>query len=494
MTRGAGEPEGRESCGGAVESGAGSADATGGEAFATRASADATGEAAGGGAANSGHADNKDTGAASGCEAAESGGEAGCSCCASSDGDGYLVYEFVGPPDPRAYIDMSADQFAALMCAMHVCQGAGVHLAAFHMARIMYGMPGIRRRIAEVLVPQLAARSAAADAAGGGGSGAAGSAGDDVYGASWRVISSGELEAVWLEFLAIVLMKSIHALGIADVPAVAVQTCTLLEGVVQRLLDLDPKRPETHLYWMEAAPAWGDMELVYRAAVTAAQLGAEQGNHAAVLVGSFNAAYYLLGGLLPDARTGGRCPLGLLRSQAARGLAAEEWLRRWDMQYLVRAPYFHQVNTVKQAMKELAHLPDSAKIKLPYQPRGRVSTSTSSSAGSVRGPGSAAAAPSATDAAAGAMAGLTISGDSGGEGGNGGGRAAGGAAAHAVQQSAAAAASSVCDACGLPFFVVQKCSRCRQRKYCSPACQAEDWRAGHKAECKRMAQEAGLLK
>eukprot|EP00198_Chlamydomonas_reinhardtii_P013805 XP_001703142.1 predicted protein [Chlamydomonas reinhardtii] len=40
-------------------------------------------------------------------------------------------------------------------------------------------------------------------------------------------------------------------------------------------------------------------------------------------------------------------------------------------------------------------------------------------------------------------------------------------------------------------IVDNKCSRCRQRWYCSEACQVKDWRAGHKAECKRLAAEAG---
>ena len=31
-----------------------------------------------------------------------------------------------------------------------------------------------------------------------------------------------------------------------------------------------------------------------------------------------------------------------------------------------------------------------------------------------------------------------------------------------------------------------KCAGCGQRRYCSAACQAADWKAGHKAQCKKI--------
>ena len=45
-----------------------------------------------------------------------------------------------------------------------------------------------------------------------------------------------------------------------------------------------------------------------------------------------------------------------------------------------------------------------------------------------------------------------------------------------------------CAFCGDPATdrPLQKCSGCRQRKYCDQACQRAAWRAGHKEECRRL--------
>ncbi|PRW59610.1 hypothetical protein C2E21_1912 [Chlorella sorokiniana] len=45
-----------------------------------------------------------------------------------------------------------------------------------------------------------------------------------------------------------------------------------------------------------------------------------------------------------------------------------------------------------------------------------------------------------------------------------------------------------CDACGLPSTALKCCARCKARRYCSKACQAQDWREGrHKQECPQLA-------
>ena len=43
-----------------------------------------------------------------------------------------------------------------------------------------------------------------------------------------------------------------------------------------------------------------------------------------------------------------------------------------------------------------------------------------------------------------------------------------------------------CAFCGAKDQPLHYCSGCRQRKYCRQACQRAAWRAGHKAECKRL--------
>ena len=33
---------------------------------------------------------------------------------------------------------------------------------------------------------------------------------------------------------------------------------------------------------------------------------------------------------------------------------------------------------------------------------------------------------------------------------------------------------------------MSKCAGCGQRRYCSAACQAADWKAGHRVQCKKI--------
>ena len=43
-----------------------------------------------------------------------------------------------------------------------------------------------------------------------------------------------------------------------------------------------------------------------------------------------------------------------------------------------------------------------------------------------------------------------------------------------------------------PIFVSQsKCAGCKQRQYCSRACQKAHWKAGHKAECPELKARSG---
>ncbi|KAG2500141.1 hypothetical protein HYH03_001723 [Edaphochlamys debaryana] len=71
------------------------------------------------------------------------------------------------------------------------------------------------------------------------------------------------------------------------------------------------------------------------------------------------------------------------------------------------------------------------------------------------------------------------------------GRAEGPAASTNPQAAAAGADSEPpCDGCHLRFLHYLRCGGCRQRRYCSRACQVADWRGGHKEACKQMAEEA----
>ena len=46
---------------------------------------------------------------------------------------------------------------------------------------------------------------------------------------------------------------------------------------------------------------------------------------------------------------------------------------------------------------------------------------------------------------------------------------------------------TVCWGCDELFGQLHKCSKCRIARYCGPECQTKHWRAGHKAECARLA-------
>jgi hypothetical protein len=54
-------------------------------------------------------------------------------------------------------------------------------------------------------------------------------------------------------------------------------------------------------------------------------------------------------------------------------------------------------------------------------------------------------------------------------------------------------AFGLCSFCSSPegeTIKHKRCSACKQRLYCSIDCQRNDWRKGHKNECKQLAQKA----
>lgn len=44
-----------------------------------------------------------------------------------------------------------------------------------------------------------------------------------------------------------------------------------------------------------------------------------------------------------------------------------------------------------------------------------------------------------------------------------------------------------CSTCFKQNYDVRECSRCKAVAYCSKKCQTNDWQAGHKKECKKLA-------
>ena len=46
--------------------------------------------------------------------------------------------------------------------------------------------------------------------------------------------------------------------------------------------------------------------------------------------------------------------------------------------------------------------------------------------------------------------------------------------------------ATLCDACSKFLANPKRCSRCKNRNYCSKGCQKLDWRAEHKYECQQL--------
>ena len=56
------------------------------------------------------------------------------------------------------------------------------------------------------------------------------------------------------------------------------------------------------------------------------------------------------------------------------------------------------------------------------------------------------------------------------------------------QEDPGAQLLSMCGYCGGWFPKVWRCKKCQARTYCSAACQKDDWKAGHKKECRPLGQ------
>ncbi|GFR42339.1 hypothetical protein Agub_g3249, partial [Astrephomene gubernaculifera] len=348
-----------------------------------------------------------------------------------------------GNPDPAVYEHMTCDEFVLAMCSLNLSQKCHHWVSCYNLAASLYGEPRIQQRIRTVLLPQLAQCDV----------------GEPVH------MDVSQWEAVWITWLVPYLME-----GIRQQPptsAVALQARMTIRAAAKRLLEAEPGRAMNYRVAMEVAAQNEDPSGDYSAACTLARLGEEQGNDFAVAVGTWNSAVCILRGAQgPRVPT---CRLGELRELVGKAVAAGKRLKRWRMKPLLMATMDVHVAFVKQTMKDLQHLPDDEEIRLPHMTE---------------------AAKAAADAVL--RAGAAGTGNAGAAGVSSGPAAT--AAAHSRSASPATAAASNeaatesgCHGCGHKFASYQRCGGCRQRRYCSRACQAADWRAGHKQQCKQLA-------
>ncbi|KAG2500120.1 hypothetical protein HYH03_001702 [Edaphochlamys debaryana] len=160
--------------------------------------------------------------------------------------------------------------------------------------------------------------------------------------------------------------------------------------------------------------------------------GSDQGNSFAVAIGSWIRAHALLHRPLRQRPAG--LTLGAVRALVAQAREAGKRVKRQHLEPLVKQKTSLPMAAVKASLEHMAGLPDSTPLQQPV-------------------------AVSRTQ----------------------------------LQQAAAVAAAATergCDGCGRCFTKYFNCGGCRQRRYCSRACQVADWRGGHKAACKQMAEEA----
>ncbi|PNW75768.1 hypothetical protein CHLRE_12g561350v5 [Chlamydomonas reinhardtii] len=368
--------------------------------------------------------------------------------------------------DPQLYMHMSADEFVLVLCALY-CSNRGNKPVAFKLATNLLSSAAVQTRIREVLVPRVAARGA---------------------GQTWKM-SAEQLESVWLTECMLGLLEGVAEGAVPAGSDAAVQARKVLVAAGVRMEELQPHcGPLVLSVSIRAATGAGDTATVCRLSALMARLGDEAGNDLAAATGHYATISNILSGkALGTSGAGGRNPYPLckLRAMLAKANAAERRLARWNMgTVIVDNVSTQMLTTLRDSMAELAHLPDTAEIHLPYK-LGRgdapaASARPASGAAATATAAAAAGAQSSTRGAASATSPASAPAASCSQ--------AGGASASAAP---AAVGNKACHGCGMALPRLQKCSRCRQRWYCSEACQVKDWRAGHKAECKRLAAEAG---
>ncbi|KAG2500091.1 hypothetical protein HYH03_001677 [Edaphochlamys debaryana] len=132
--------------------------------------------------------------------------------------------------------------------------------------------------------------------------------------------------------------------------------------------------------------------------------------------------------------------LGELRGMADKAAAATRRLKRLHLRGTLMRSVGRHAAGVREALQAMDQLPDSTQLRLPY----KVLTDEEME--------------------------------------------------EARDRALAAAEGGGCDGCGFVFAKYSLCGGCRQRHYCGKACQAADWRSGHKEACKQLAAKKGEAK
>ncbi|KAG2496786.1 hypothetical protein HYH03_005194 [Edaphochlamys debaryana] len=247
-------------------------------------------------------------------------------------------------------------------------------------------------------------------------------------------------ETVWPEAAARDLRMVVRTQAPTE-PAYATAQQLLLE-IADRLPRVEPQRPMTY-YWPHAiADKFLITDKMLSHITTMARLGEEQGHDYASAFGHWLTAALALKGLPRRPAL----PVGELRALAAKAEAAGRRLRRCHMEAVLKAAARLHIGFVRAALADTAGQPDDEAIPLPY------------------------CSPEELRAAA------------------------SGRSAEFAARPVTAPDERGCDGCGVVFVKYLRCGGCRQRRYCGRSCQAADWKAGHKQQCKQLAAAAAAEK
>ncbi|KAG2500089.1 hypothetical protein HYH03_001675 [Edaphochlamys debaryana] len=210
-----------------------------------------------------------------------------------------------------------------------------------------------------------------------------------------------------------------------------------LVGIAERFSKLEPQRPLSYRCPLQVWSVLREHEKLVSAASTMARLGEEQSHDYAAAMGGWVVAQ-----TMPNRRPGRpSCTVGELRGVAEKARAATKRLKRAHLDSILKLEAAAQMDDVTKLLAKAASLPDATVIRL-------------------REVSEASAAQEAA----------------------------------ALQAAADEKNERRCDGCKETFGKVLVCGGCRQRRFCSRACQVADWRGGHKEACKQLAEEAAKAK
>ncbi|KAG2487785.1 hypothetical protein HYH03_013629 [Edaphochlamys debaryana] len=256
-------------------------------------------------------------------------------------------------------------------------------------------------------------------------------------GKEWHMDAT-QWEAVWLRRVAPALL-GVTGAGIPPTSSLVVQGRAMAQEAAQRLAELEPTRPLSQLPLAEVADSNQLPRLTYSAAMAALRLGQEHGNDIAVAVGGWLVASSALAGALAGAARAA-FTMGELRRLAEQATAAQKRLKRWYMRCPLRDPHAYAYMLPVQAA---AHREFIQGVLQNFKDLNDLQPVPPFSVNRYEG-----------------------------------------------NPAEAAASEPVCDGCGKHVAAYKRCGQCRQRLYCGQACQAADWKAGHKLSCKEMAAAA----